>query len=400
MGLFGTPNIDRLQKKGHISKLISLQTNSDAHIVKKALAALKHILDNKELAEQRKKHMSAWEYSRLIKKFDKLSRDKQQQLSELRELLIEEKKLRDESDQAIATERQELKKQFESVFKSTSGTTDDFWVKLMNILGGNKEIKYHLTLPGRYSMSSFSGIIISDDVLVYFELNLAPKVVGIRFEETKSFSVTGGINKYLKIEGNDGAMIKIAVDETDAYFIEIITFIECRVTKTGKHDKTISENSDAVSEQLQEIEDKLKDPVAWNLQNGDKKTRNNAALSLLNAKRADAAELILTQILKENPEVKSNSFLATSDKQDLLMTLAMNFKKLEKNEKTLEAYINVLSSNDASVIGHALIALEKLANPKAIEPLESLTQKGVVGLKAGVIEKSIKRIKKKNGIPN
>ena len=400
MGLFGTPNIDRLQKKGHISKLISLQTNSDAHIVKKALAALKHILDNKELAEQRKKHMSAWEYSRLIKKFDKLSRDKQQQLSELRELLIEEKKLRDESDQAIATERQELKKQFESVFKSTSGTTDDLWVKLMNILGGNKEIKYHLTLPGRYSMSSFSGIIISDDVLVYFELNLAPKVVGIRFEETKSFSVTGGINKYLKIEGNDGAMIKIAVDETDAYFIEIITFIECRVTKTGKHDKTISENSDAVSEQLQEIEDKLKDPVAWNLQNGDKKTRNNAALSLLNAKRADAAELILTQILKENPEVKSNSFLATSDKQDLLMTLAMNFKKLEKNEKTLEAYINVLSSNDASVIGHALIALEKLANPKAIEPLESLTKKGVVGLKAGVIEKSIKRIKKKNGIPN
>ncbi|MBN2395966.1 MAG: hypothetical protein JXC36_05845 [Candidatus Atribacteria bacterium] len=295
--------------------------------------------------------------------------------------------------------REELKKQFEKQFESSIGATDNFWVELMNILGKNKEWKFTAKLPGKYTLSSFSGVIITNNELIYFELNLAPKVLGIRFDDIKSFEITGYIQKYMKIQNNRGDMIKLPVDETKKKDIEIIAFIESRIPKVKnlKQDPISKRESDSLPPK-QENEEKLKNPVVWNLKNGDKKTRNNAALSLINSKDPDAAEIILTQILKEDPEKKNSSLLATSDREDLLMTLVMNFNKIAQTEKTVNAYINILSSNDAYVIAHALIALEKLGSPKAIAPLEELAGKGL-GLRPGAIEKTIKRIKKKNGMP-
>ena len=136
----------------------------------------------------------------------------------------------------------------------------------------------------------------------------------------------------------------------------------------------------------------------WDLKNGDKKAKNAASLSLINSRDPNAVEIILEQALKENAEPESKSFLATSIKDDLLMNLLLNDKKI-RTPRAVNAYVNVLSSGDEKVINHAVIMLGNLASKKAIEPLEKLKSEGYSGLRPGVIEKTINKIKKKNGIP-
>ena len=146
---------------------------------------------------------------------------------------------------------------------------------------------------------------------------------------------------------------------------------------------------------------KVKSPdeaALWDLKNGDKKAKNEASLRLINSKDPNAVEIILEQALKENAEPESKSFLATSIKDDLLMNLLLNHKKVRTPE-AVNAYINVLSSGDEKVINHAVIMLGNLSSKKAIEPLEKLSSEGYAGLKPGAIEKTINKIKKKNGIP-
>jgi len=136
----------------------------------------------------------------------------------------------------------------------------------------------------------------------------------------------------------------------------------------------------------------------WDLKNGDKKAKNAASLSLINSRDPNAVEIILEQALKENAEPESKSFLATSIKDDLLMNLLLNHKKI-RTHGAVNAYVNVLSSGDEKVINHAVIMLGNLGSKKAIEPLEKLQSEGYSGLKPGTIEKTIKQIKKKNGMP-
>jgi hypothetical protein len=169
----------------------------------------------------------------------------------------------------------------------------------------------------------------------------------------------------------------------------------------AKKQKQTQDNSPyaaTVSQQERKSTTKTSNEAAiWDLKNGDKKAKGEAALSLLHSKDPNAAEIILNQILIEKPEDEDSSFFSTSVKEDLLMNLAANIKKI-RTPKTVDAYINVLPSNDVKVIAHALVMLENLGSKRAIEPLESLAQKGVEGLKPGAVEKTIIRIKKKNGI--
>ncbi len=158
-----------------------------------------------------------------------------------------------------------------------------------------------------------------------------------------------------------------------------------------------SKQDTATSEKEQTTVKSPNEAAIWDLKNGEKKAKNNAAETLLNAKDPNAVEIILEQALKEDPEPENKSFLATSVKADLLMTLSMNIKKV-RTSKTLNAYINVLSAKDDIVLDHAIYQLGNLASPQAIKPLEKLLSEGTYK-NAKWIEKAIKRIKKKNRIP-
>ena len=92
MGLFGSPNIQKLQKEGNIRKLIRLQNNKNLELAEKAFAALQQITDDKDLEEHRKKYMTSWEYAGLIKRSETLAQDKQNQLKTLTDNLKEEKR--------------------------------------------------------------------------------------------------------------------------------------------------------------------------------------------------------------------------------------------------------------------------------------------------------------------
>jgi hypothetical protein len=161
--------------------------------------------------------------------------------------------------------------------------------------------------------------------------------------------------------------------------------------KESKQETTTPGNEQASKKRSNEA-------ALWDLKNGDKKAKRDAALRLINSRDPNAMEIILEQALKEDAEPESKSFLATSIKDDLLMELLINIKKIRTPE-SVNACINVLSSGDEKVINHAISMLGNLASKKAIEPLEKLQSEGYSGLKPGVIEKTITRIKKKNGMP-
>lgn len=84
----------------------------------------------------------------------------------------------------------------------------------------------------------------------------------------------------------------------------------------------------SVPEQEQTAVKSPNEAAIWDLKNGDKKAKNNAALDLMTSKDPNAVEIILEQALKEDPEPENDSFFATSIKSDLLMTLTLNLKKV------------------------------------------------------------------------
>ena len=136
----------------------------------------------------------------------------------------------------------------------------------------------------------------------------------------------------------------------------------------------------------------------WDLKNGDKNAKNDAALTLMISKDPNAVEIILEQALKEDTEPDNKAFFSSSVKSDLLMTLTLNLKEV-RTSNSVSAYINVLSSEDEIVINHAILQLGNLGSKRAIEPLERLIEEGFSGLKPRTIEKTINSIKKRHGIP-
>ena len=182
---------------------------------------------------------------------------------------------------------------------------------------------------------------------------------------------------------------------------------ELHLARETKQEKTTDhqENtSDKKTSTLKNDEVKEKDSSAnsgnatlWDLKNGNKNAKADAALDLIFSKHPNAVELILKQALEENYEPEKDTIFTSSTKNELLNLLLLNSKKI-RTPQSVDAYINVLSSNDEPVINHAIIMLEKLGSAKAIEPLEKLINDGYKGLKPGGIEKSILKIKKKKGL--
>ena len=152
------------------------------------------------------------------------------------------------------------------------------------------------------------------------------------------------------------------------------------------------------SEHEQTAVKSVNEAALWDLKNGDKNTKNDAALTLMISKDPNAVEIILEQVLKEDPEPENKSFFSSSVKSDLLMTLTLNLKEV-RTSNSVSAYINVLSSGDEIVINHAILQLGNLGSKRAIEPLEKLIGEGFSGLKPKTIEKTINSIKKRHGIP-
>jgi hypothetical protein len=176
-----------------------------------------------------------WElynYTNAIKKIEKLDYDNKSSIEQLTKMLILEEKEWCKKAEAFQIKKDELKKRFEDSFKSLSGTTDDFFIKLMQILGENKDFLYIMNLPGKYSMSSFSGVIVTKDEIIYFELNLAPKVIGFRFEDIIEFSVGGFWNESLKIKTQAGDYLKIPIGESVK---DMVAFIEEKYQKVIKN---------------------------------------------------------------------------------------------------------------------------------------------------------------------
>ena len=107
-----------------------------------------------------------------------------------------------------------------------------------------------------------------------------------------------------------------------------------------------------------------------------------------------AVEIILEQALKEDSDSENSSFSFV--KYKLLLNITRNIKKVS-TPNSVNAFINVLSSKDKEVVDNAIHNLGILASPLAIEPLEKLLSE--VSLEnSKLIEKSIKRIKKKNDL--
>jgi len=224
MPLFGSPNVDKLRKKGHIGKLVGLLTYKDADIASSALTALQQIANDKELERYRKQSWALFFYEDVIKKIGKLNKEQRASIEQLFQNLITEKNELEKKKRGPAKpDRDELKKRFEDSFKSLSMADDNFFNKLWNILGENKEFVHTKKLPGRFSLSSFSGVIVTKDEIIYFELNIAPKVVAIRFNEINELKF-GMLKTKIKIKDQKGTWIQIPLttysDKMMVSFIE------------------------------------------------------------------------------------------------------------------------------------------------------------------------------------
>lgn len=223
MPLFGSPNVDKLRKKGHIGKLVGLLTHKDAHIASSALTALQQIANDKELERYRKQSWALYSYADVIKKIRKLNKEQRASIEQLFQNLITEKNELEKKKRGPAKrDRDELKKRFEDSFKSLSMADDNFFNKLWNILGENKEFVHTKKLPGRLLMSSFSGVIVTKDEIIYFELNLAPKVVAIRFNEINEFKF-GMLKTSIKIKDQKGTWMQFPIGDGDW---KMLAFIE------------------------------------------------------------------------------------------------------------------------------------------------------------------------------
>lgn len=227
MPLFSPPDIDKYCKKGNIKKLVKLLSKKDSELASSALSALKEIPKNKELEQIRRKEWYDYEYENIFKRIKKLDKKTQVSLNELTQILQSEKDELDLKANVEKQERDELKKRFEDSFQSLSGTTDDFFNDLWKILGENKDFLYTMKLLNTRAMGSFSGVIVTKDEIIYFELNVFPKVMGIRLDEIREFKY-GFLNSSIKIKNIFGDYIKISTDETDK---KMVDYIESRYKK-------------------------------------------------------------------------------------------------------------------------------------------------------------------------
>lgn len=227
MSLFGPPNIDNFRKKGSIKKLVKLLTHDDPELASNALIALQQIAIDKELEQTRKKGWFLYEYENIIKKIGKLDNDKQESIKNLTQILQSEKNELDKKNEAVKQERDELKKCFEDSFKSLSGTTDNFFNDLQKILGENKDFLHTMKFPNTRAMGTFSGVIVTKDEIIYFELNVFPKIMCVRLDEIKEFKY-GFLNTSIKIKNVFGDYIKIPVEEDDK---KLVDFIQTRYQK-------------------------------------------------------------------------------------------------------------------------------------------------------------------------
>jgi hypothetical protein len=224
MSLFGPPNVDKIRKKGKIKKLVSLITNNDPDLASKALNALKLIVNDKGLEKERKKEWLAYEYENIFKKIEKLDSDKQASINQLTQILKEEKSELDKKAKSEKFERDILINRFEDSFEPLTGSRDKFYDDLWNILGENKEFLHTMRLMNSRAMGEFSGVIVTKDEIIYFELNVFHKILGIRLDEIREFKF-GLLNANIKIKNVFGDYIKIPIDETDK---ELVNYIESR----------------------------------------------------------------------------------------------------------------------------------------------------------------------------
>lgn len=227
MSLFGPPNIIKYRKAGRIRKLVKLLNNKDHQIEIESLKALNEITNDKTLDLDRKENwILNFHYDGALKAIRKLNKDQQSSIEQLTQKLIIEKEDLEKKNEDYNFTIAELKKQFQESFKDPRTGDVKFIPELMNILGENKEFLYTLKLANTRSMGQFNGVIVTNDEIIYFELNLFYKIMGIRLDEIHEFIFKDGIfNKSIKIINKSGDYIKIPVDDGDK---EMIDFIESR----------------------------------------------------------------------------------------------------------------------------------------------------------------------------
>jgi len=227
MSLFGPPNIIKYRKNGRIRKLVKLLNNKDHQIELESLKALNDIINDEALDRDRKENwLLNFHYEGALKAIRKLNKEQQAAIEQLTQKLKKEKEDIERENEDKKQVIDELKRQFEESFKESIAGETKFIPELMNILGRNKEFLYTVKLLNTRSMGRFNGVIVTNDEIIYFELNVFHKVMGIRFDEINEFIFKDGIfNKSIKIINKTGGYIKIPVDDTDK---DMIAFIESK----------------------------------------------------------------------------------------------------------------------------------------------------------------------------
>jgi hypothetical protein len=236
MSLFGQPNIKKYRKKGRIRKLVKLLNNKDHQIEIESLKALMDITNDETLDLDRKENwLLNFHYEGALKAIRKLNKEQQTAIEQLTQKLVKEKEDLVRKLEAKKQTLDELKKQFLKSFNSEGFSEKNFYTDLLKILGENKRFLYTLKMVNTRQLGEFNGVIVTTDEIIYFELNVFHKVMGIRFDEMQEFIFKDGIfNKSIKVINKSGGYIKIPVDDGDK---EMIDFIKSKINiSTHKQD--------------------------------------------------------------------------------------------------------------------------------------------------------------------
>ena len=229
MSLFGPPNVDKLRNRGDIGKLVRLLTHKDRHVASNALSALKQIAEDKEREQDRKQFWELYNYTNVIKKIQKLDSENKSAIEQLTKMLMTEEDALRKKAEKFQRDKNDIKKRFEESFKSLAMADDDFFNQLMKALGENKDFLYIMKLPGVYSMSSFSGVIVTKDEVIYFELNIGSEVYCFYYNEMKEVK----LGKYkIKIISTKGYSMEFPISDEEK---EMVAFIEEKYQKIIKN---------------------------------------------------------------------------------------------------------------------------------------------------------------------
>jgi len=228
MSLFGPPNVDKLLKKGDVGKLVELLTHKYPHVASSALNALQQIANNRELENDRKKQWTLSYYDFRIIKIKELDNEKQLALKDLTQRLTFERNERQKEIDAIWRVKNEIKKRFEDTFTSLGDLTDELHNRLWSILREDKEFLYAHSDPGKYRNSAFSGVIVSNDEIIYFEQMRYNRAMAIRFDEITDILKPKTIDAKFKIYVAAEKWILLG---PKLYDNEMIAFIEEKYQK-------------------------------------------------------------------------------------------------------------------------------------------------------------------------